>query len=175
MLDYISIMISWSVAFILFGAAWGKLESFSQFKLNLVTSFGLSKSLAGIVTPSLITLELSIAFIIISHSAYSYFAMIVAFTTFCIFTLFLIYHWSRDARIKCNCFGQDDRPVSIFDLLRNLVIVLFIGTYLILGKSDHALSIEEQPLLAGLGVGLSIVVIHLHDIALLFLSARGKV
>ena len=168
-------IICWLVAFVFFSAALGKLEKQEQFKSNLVESFGLSEKASHNIAPVLVILELVLGLLIISGPSLSYIAMSVAFVIFCFFTLFLIYHWLQNARVKCSCFGEDDRPVSIFDLLRNGLVIALIGTYLVFFEGQYSLPMSSHLLLAGIGLALSILIIHLHDIAMIFLTARGKV
>lgn len=175
MLDPFLVLIQWFVIFILLRAAWGKLVALNDFKSNLEESFRFSGKISRVIAPTLVVYEITLFILIISKTNYSYISMLVALFTFFIFTLVLCYRWVQDSRVRCNCFGNEDRTVSIFDLIRNIIIILLIGLYLIWGPPEHDLHLGSLFLLALLGLILSTVVIRFHDIAMLLLSAQGRV
>lgn len=174
-LSYFLFTISWLVAFTLLMAAWGKLKDLHRFKSNLRDSFGFSARSSKFVAPLIIVLEFLLALTTVSGTQFTYLAMVVSFVVFIVFTAFLAYHWLQNARVKCSCFGEDDRPVSVFDLLRNALIILFIGCYLMIGGFELSLTMHSQFLLVILALAGSTVVIHTHDIFMVLLTARGKV
>lgn len=174
MLEYLPETIRWFVGFILLSAGWGKCRGYVEFKDNLVTSFGFPKSVSNVFTPLLIMVEWSLAIIILSNTSYTYSGMIGALIIFSAFTSFLLYYWLKDARIQCNCFGLEDRPVSSLDILRNIVIIGCLIIYLVTAQGHYLPSLEVCTLLAGSALLLSIVVIHLHDVVMLLTTTNGR-
>lgn len=167
MIEYLPETIRWFVGFILLSAGWGKYKGYVEFKDNLVTSFGFSQSISNVFAPLLIIVECSLAIIILSNTSYSYSAMVCTLFIFSAFTSFLLYFWLKDARVKCNCFGQEDRPVSYLDILRNIVIISALIMYLVVVGEQFSVGLDVSILLAGTALLLSILIIHLHDVVIL--------
>jgi len=174
MLEYLPETIRWFTGFILLSAGWGKFRGYTEFKDNLVFSFGFTQNTSRILAPLLIMIEWLLAIIILSNTSYTYSAMVGALIIFSAFTSFLLYFWLKDARIRCNCFGKEDRPVSYLDILRNVVIIGCLIIYLVTVEGYYLPSLEVSTLLAGSALLLSILVIHLHDVVMLLTTTNGR-
>lgn len=172
--SYILHTVSWLIAFLLLTAAWSKLTDLNRFKSNLIESFGFSFNASRIVAPIIIILELLLFITIASDTVYSHYAMGISFVVFIVFTIFLLHHWLKNARVKCSCFGEDDRPVSIFDIIRNILVVCLVGCFLLLKDDKLPVVIEFQLVLIFFAFIIHIILIHLHDISMIILTSKGK-
>jgi hypothetical protein len=88
---------------------------------------------------------------------------------------------SRDV-VRCSCFGEAERPVSGYDLLRNLLLIAAIvgvlaggghggepaaGGALAAAGEEAGASLAARLMCAGLGLVLAVAAIHFHDLATL--------
>lgn len=161
---FLSYLCTWVIAFVLLAASYGKLKHFEFFKSNLVSSFKLKKRAASVLAPLLVIFELFLALIISVGTAASYWAMFTALILFTFLTLILIFFWVRDGRIRCNCFGEEARPVSGYDLIRNSILILALGLFFVFGSLNPSLSIWELLLIATVALPIGNLLIRFHDI-----------
>jgi hypothetical protein len=128
-LQFIAAFSLYATALLLLAAAIGKTRSFSLFHNNLVSSFGISAWLSPAIAALLVTLEFFLAgWLFFSTTAVAT-AMTVVLLMLSAFSLMLLWRYLLDGNVKCSCFGEQNRPVSAFDLIRNLLILLTICLY----------------------------------------------
>ncbi|MBJ7313424.1 MauE/DoxX family redox-associated membrane protein [Rugamonas sp. CCM 8940] len=172
------------LGFLLLCGAWGKLTSFAGLKRNLVESFGLSAGLAAALAPLLIAAEGLLAIVLLLDSGTDDCALLAALAMLLVFTLVVGYQFlSRDV-VRCSCFGEAERPVSGYDLLRNLLLIAAIVAALLgaggeldgragralggVGVGDDAGSgLAARLMCASLGLMLAVVSVHFHDLVAL--------
>ena len=167
---YAAEVIRYGIGFLLFFAALGKLKTLDQFKHNLTESFGLSRKLRQALAPTIIFSELLISFLVFINNPITYLAMGAALLMFLLFTGVVAYQYVKEGIVKCSCFGEAERSVSPFDLLRNGLLIAAIAYYLLRADSS-TLALPLHVLAAALGLIVSIIAIEFHAIAtLLFRS-----
>lgn len=145
-------------------AAAGKLRTWPRFRDDLGASFGIAARPARLAAPALVLAELLAAAMVLgpAHAA----GMLASLMLMCSFTAVLGYQFFTRAIVRCTCFGESLRPLSGYDVLRNLLVVLAIAAWLALEPAS-ALPAGETLLAAGLGAWLCVAAIHFHDVAVL--------
>lgn len=157
-------MARYVIAWLLLAAAVGKLRSYSEFRGNLATSFGLPPAIATFAAPALVAAELLLAGWLLAGGAQL--PMLLSLLLLGTLTAVLVYRYFTHSMVRCSCFGEAARPVSHYDLLRNLLVVGINGAYCALAQ-ETALPAATAVLAAGLASIVCVAAISLHDIATL--------
>lgn len=157
-------MARYVIAWLLLAAAVGKLRSYSEFRGNLATSFGLPPAIATFAAPALVAAELLLAGWLLAGGAQL--PMLLSLLLLGTLTAVLVYRYFTHSMVRCSCFGEAARPVSHYDLLRNLLVVGINGAYCALAQ-ESALPAATAVLAAGLASIVCVAAISLHDIATL--------
>lgn len=164
---FLSEILRYFVGFLLLAAVFGKLRSFAQFRSNLHTSFGVRPGLDAVLAPVLIAAELGVAVLVLT--LFSRVGMAAALLMFLAFTALLSYKFFTQSVVKCACFGGKERPVSGYDLLRNLLVCAAIAVYLNLTASA-GLALEPAILAIALASLLCTIAIEFHLIVYLLVE-----
>ena len=127
--QFIAAFSLYATALLLLVAAIGKTRSFSLFRNNLVSSFGISARLSPAIAVLLLMLEFCLAGWLFFSTTAAATVMGFVLLLFSVFSLVLLWRYLLDGNVKCSCFGEQNRPVSAFDLIRNLLILLTICLY----------------------------------------------
>lgn len=157
------------IALLLLAASVGKLRSYGAFRGNLATSFGLPPATAALAAPALVAAELLLAAWLLAAplpGAGARLPMLLALLLLGTLTAVLAYRYFTQNVVRCSCFGEAARPVSHYDLLRNVLVVAINGAYFALAP-DAALPASTAWLAAGLASIVCVAAISLHDIATL--------
>ena len=157
-------MARYVIAWLLLAAAVGKLRSYSEFRGNLATSFGVPPAAAQFAAPALVAAELLLAGWLLAGGAQL--PMLLSLLLLGTLTAVLVYRYFTHSMVRCSCFGEAARPVSHYDLLRNLLVVGINGAYCALAQ-ETALPAASAVLAAGLASIVCVAAISLHDIATL--------
>lgn len=160
-LDFGAHILRWFIGFILLAACLGKLRTFATFRANLASSFGMTRPIASLLAPALIGLELVLAALVLGPFARV--GMASALLLFSAFCTLLAWRLARDGVVRCSCFGEAERNLSGFDLLRNLLIVAAIALFLALPE-PAAMPLPVAVLAAGLAAILTVLAIDFHDV-----------
>jgi hypothetical protein len=144
-------------------AVAGKLRTWPQFRDALGSSFGLAPATAAAVAPMVILAEtLAAAMVTVATRPAGMLASLVLMGGF---TAALGYQFYTRAIVRCSCFGESARPLSGYDVARNLLVVLAIAAWLGFAPAG-SLPAGETLVAAGLGAWLCVAAIHFHDIAI---------
>ncbi|WP_341503680.1 MauE/DoxX family redox-associated membrane protein [Gallaecimonas sp. GXIMD4217] len=156
-------------------SALGKLTALRTFSLNLVESFRFPPHLARAAGALLILFEATLSVVLLAAPALGQPAMTLALASLGLFTLALAWRRLQAGQVRCSCFGDSDRPVSAYDFIRNLALILTMAGYLAQGAEPAALAASTQAALAGTALVLAVFTIYFHDtMELLFHSGRGR-
>ncbi|UQV43921.1 hypothetical protein KIV45_18690 [Janthinobacterium lividum] len=153
-----------SIALLLLAASVGKLRSYAAFRDNLATSFGAAPAAASVAAPALVAAELLLACWLLAGG--TRLPMLLSLLLLSTLTAILIYRYFTHSVVRCSCFGEAARPVSRYDLLRNVLVVGINGAYFALAQ-DKAVPIATTVLAAGLAAIVCVATISLHEIATL--------
>lgn len=164
---YIAEILREFVGLILLFAAVGKLKTFNQFTANLHQTFGLPVTLSRVVAPAIICAELLVAAIILTNVQASHYAMVTALCLFSLFSCVVFYKYIKHGSVACNCFGDAERPLSGYDLLRNLIIIGCVGFYLLNAGEASGLNKQAHVLVTGMALILTVIAIEFHNMILL--------
>jgi hypothetical protein len=145
-------------------AVAGKLRTWPAFRTELGTSFGVAPGQAAIVAPAAVLAELLAASMVLGVARPA--GMLASLALMCTFTTVLGYQFLTRAIVRCSCFGEAVRPLSGYDVARNLLVVLAIMAYLGLAPSG-VLPGGETLVAAGLGAWLCVAALNFHDLAVL--------
>lgn len=104
-------------------AAYGKSKNVEHFRESLVNSFFIPQRVSQSMALIIIGVEWFLAFGIIVGGRITYFATMGSSLLFCVFTVIIAFALSQNRMINCNCFGSDDKMLSIYDLIRNICVL----------------------------------------------------
>ncbi|WP_167087555.1 MauE/DoxX family redox-associated membrane protein [Massilia frigida] len=161
---YLAEIIRFFTAFLLACAALGKLRTLAAFADNLVDSFGLPRPAATMLAPAVVAAEALLAALILAGGGTGRAGMAGALVLFVLVTALVGYRYVVEGSVKCSCFGESERPVSGFDLLRNGLIIASIGVCLAF-SGGAAFGKKESVLAAALALTATIGAIGFHDLA----------
>lgn len=159
-------IIRYFIGFFMLAASVGKLRSFTDFRANLVTSFGASTAHSALLAPAVVMLELAAAAMVLGP--FSRAGMLASLLILGSFTAVLSYRFFTESVVKCSCFGEAGRAVSAFDLLRNVLVLAAIAAYFSMASAG-SLPLTASILAAALATFLCVAAIELHDIATVLL------
>jgi len=152
------------IALLLLAAGVGKLRSHAAFRGNLATSFGLPPAAAAWAAPALVMTELLLAGWILAGG--THLPMLLSLLLLSTLTAVLAWRYFTHSVVRCSCFGEAARPVSQYDLLRNVLAVGINGAYCALAQAT-TVPVATTVLAAGLAAIACVAIISLHDIATL--------
>ncbi|HEX8611874.1 MAG TPA: MauE/DoxX family redox-associated membrane protein [Telluria sp.] len=161
---YLTEIIRFFTAFLLACAAIGKLRTLAAFAHNLVESFGVQRRAAAVLAPAVVALEAVLAGLILAGGAIGRAGMAAALVLFVALTALVGYRYVVEGSVKCSCFGESERPVSSYDLLRNGLVIAAIGTCLAF-SGGAAFGKKESVLAAALALVATIGATGFHDLA----------
>lgn len=161
---YLAEIIRYATAFLLACAALGKLRTLPAFSHNLAESFGVPRQAAAILAPAVIALEALLAALILAGGDIGRLGMSAALVLFVALTALVGYRYVVEGSVKCSCFGESERPVSGYDLLRNGLVIASIGACLAF-SGGAAFGKKECVLAAALALIATIGAIGFHDLA----------
>ncbi len=171
-LEFIAAFGRYATALLLLAAAFGKWRSFKLFRDNLVSSFAISPALSPLLAGCLVVLEFGLGgwllFIEWPAAAVMGFVLLL----FSVFSLLLLWRYLLDGNVKCSCFGEQNRPVSAFDLVRNLLILLTVSLYFVAPAVvlfPDTLLFWPVLVIAAIWV---LLLVHCHDILSLLFSEK---
>ncbi|NZA25409.1 hypothetical protein H0E84_03360 [Luteimonas sp. SJ-92] len=164
---YLSEVFRFFAAFFLLLAGLGKIRFYKDFRGNLSESFGLSAGLSAAIAPLTIIAEVLVALTILVSNRSAYPGMVSALIMLCIFTGLISFKFLKDGAVKCSCFGEAARPVSGYDLARNLALIACIFFYLFAADESAGLSLETGLLVAALSLIPTVIAVEFHEIATL--------
>lgn len=134
-----SILVSlsyYSMALLLLWAATGKWRTLGAFEQNLVQSFAIPPGQARLLAPTLALAESAAAITLLMLAwqpdpAWTAPLMAACWCLLALFSLTLLQRFFTNDTIKCSCFGEQDRPLSGYDLIRNgLLLLVTAGFFL---------------------------------------------
>lgn len=154
-------------------AVAGKLRAPARFRANLTESMGVPPALGAVLTPVVILVEAALALMLLGDMQARTLAMPAALLLLMGFSCFVGYKYVTADSVRCSCFGEADRPLSVYDLLRNGLLIGAIACWLY-WPAEPAQSTSVQLALASaaalaLAVGLS----RLHEMIVRFRIARA--
>jgi uncharacterized membrane protein YphA (DoxX/SURF4 family) len=152
------------IALLLLAAGVGKLRSYAAFRGNLATSFSLPPAAAAWAAPALVMTELLLAGWILAGG--THLPMLLSLLLLSTLTAVLAWRYFTHSVVRCSCFGEAARPVSQYDLLRNVLAVGINGAYCALAQAA-TVPVATTVLAAGLAAIACVAIISLHDIATL--------
>ncbi|WKE64856.1 hypothetical protein PVT67_14460 [Gallaecimonas kandeliae] len=144
-------------------SALGKGRALNAFSQNLVDSFGVPAALAGAASWTLVAFEALLALALLGSWTYRCAAMALAFLALAAFTALVAWRHVQEGNLRCHCFGTSDRPLSRFDIARNLLLLAAIGAYLVTGGESHTPAPVELAVLGALALVLVQWLIHFHE------------
>ncbi|WP_215403996.1 MauE/DoxX family redox-associated membrane protein [Janthinobacterium sp. JC611] len=152
------------IALLLLAASVGKLRGYSDFRGNLATSFGVPPAAASLAAPALVMAELLLSGWLLAGGIHI--PMLLSLLLLTTLTAILAWRYFTHSVVRCSCFGEAARPVSRYDLLRNMLVVGINGAYFAL-EQETTLPVAGTALAAGLAAIVCVATISLHDIATL--------
>jgi uncharacterized membrane protein YphA (DoxX/SURF4 family) len=164
--QYVLLFCRWSIGLTFLASAIGKARDLPAFRLVVTDLHALPARLAQpaavgtVLAEALVVLAMAVGFAALPVG------FVLAAVLLALFSVVLAAAVRRDVGISCNCFGIGKRPVSWYDLGRNVLLVACcvagVVSYPIAG---HGLPAASVIVLLGLMAGcFSLVVTNLEDI-----------
>ncbi len=166
-INYISEICRLYVFVLLIVAAWGKSNTFNLFQQNLMDSFHIPKKFSKFVALTIIGLEWLLAIFLLANSSWTKLSMLLTLILFITFTATIGILLIKDKVINCNCFGRTNRPISFYDLFRNLILIAASGYHLVFSTVELSFEPITYLQLFGVAVILFLITTSLYDISLL--------
>ena len=146
---------------VLAAAVLGKATAVDDFRATIVGLSGLPERSAGAAARAVIGAEAAIfATLIVAPRA----GMAAAMAMFALFWTMILVALIRRRAVVCNCFGGGAKPISWFDLVRNLAMVGACAFFL-LSPPPAALWPAAWLLLLGVACIVFLVSTNLDEIA----------
>jgi hypothetical protein len=153
-------------------AAWGKAKDAGAFRQTVVDFDLFPARGARTVAIVLIAAEFLAVAALAAGGGLLVAGFGLALLLLAVYSLALSVALARNARIDCNCFGQKTRPISPFDLVRNLLLLGLglAGIVLLALDSSSHLPAGGIAVAAAMSVGVTVILVHLADIARILLD-----
>lgn len=119
---------------------WGKINNFQLFSKTITNFDVLPKRLSSSLAFLLLVSELTITCFLLLTDPLPTLGFIAALILLVIFTIGIIINLLRGSKINCNCFGMSAREISIFDIARNCILIIFVIGGLLLPSSAQSFS-----------------------------------
>lgn len=168
---FIAEILRWLIGMLLLAAAYGKLRHLAEFRRNLVGSFGVPERFSSATAAVIIGAESLVAAIILGWASPA--GMWLALTMFAGFTAVLSYKFVIHSVVRCNCFGESGRPVSGYDLLRNVLVILACMTWLLISVPAMP-PLHTSVLAAALASVFCVIAMDFHEIVILLVEPDGQ-
>jgi len=173
---FLAVALRMTAALLLLAAGWGKWRTPGQFRDNLSATFGVKPRLAAVLAPGIAAAEAVLGFGLFAGGAASQAALAGALLMFAVFTAVVAWKYATEDIVKCSCFGDADRSVSGFDLVRNFAIICGIAFSLALGSSaSFGMSWQATICACGVATLFAVVLAYFHEIVMLLLYAKEGV
>jgi len=153
------------VLMLLAAAAVGKAAGLSAFEGALENLIGLGARSARAVALLVIGTEAGLALLLLAGGRWAAAGMAGALLLLASFTAFVAVALARGAKVGCNCFGGAARPISGYDVARNLIALGAGALYLARGTGRPGLAPGELALLGLCALILLLVTTSLGEIA----------
>jgi hypothetical protein len=159
------------VGLLLLAAAVGKLRGFARFRANLSDSFDVSAAAGRILAPALVLAELVVAALVL-WGGDDLLGMQAALLLFGLFSALIAVKFYTQSVVRCGCFGEAERALSGYDLLRNALVIGAIGMCLAFDRGA-TLPPHAAVLAVALAALACVVAIHFHEILVLLAAPHG--
>jgi uncharacterized membrane protein YphA (DoxX/SURF4 family) len=168
---FIAEILRYFVGLLLLTAAVAKLRGFENFRANLTASFGVGAAHSQVLAPAVMLAELAVGALVLGVSMRI--GLWCALLMFCLFTALLAYKFYTQSVVRCGCFGEAERSLSGFDLLRNVLVIAAIGAGLALGRQDAGVPPHAALLAVALATLACVVAVHFHEMVSLLAAPHG--
>lgn len=154
-------------------AVVGKLRAPMRFRANLTESLGMSTAAGATLMPLVISVEAALAFMLLSDTQARAVAMPAALALLVAFTIFVGYKYVTADSVRCSCFGEADRPLSAYDLLRNALLIGAIAGWLYWPAAAVRWTPAQWALSAGAALLSAAGLARLHEMIVRLRTARA--
>ncbi len=168
-----AVLVRLLVGWVFLLAVVGKLRSAARFRANLTESMGVSAGAGAVLTPVVISAEAALAFMLLGDMQARAFAMPAALALLMAFTAFVGYKYVTADSVRCSCFGEADRPLSAYDLLRNALLIGAIAGWLYWPAAAVRWTPVQWTLAAAVALLLAAGLVRLHEVIVRFRNARA--
>lgn len=154
------------VATTLLLAVAGKVRDPGAFGQSVAALTGVRAGPARALALAVLVAEGAVAGLLLAWPVGSRVALLVAAALLGGFTAVLVAGLRQPYRPACNCFGVSQRPISAWDVARNLVLAggCVTGAALAPAGTAAAVAAADRVPLALAAIAVGVAVAHLHDI-----------
>ncbi|ELX08335.1 hypothetical protein Jab_2c03810 [Janthinobacterium sp. HH01] len=154
-------------------AVAGKLRSPARFRANLTESMGVPPALGVVLTLVVILAEAALALMLLGDMQARTLAMPAALLLLIGFSCFVGYKYVTADSVRCSCFGEADRPLSVYDLLRNGLLIGAIACWLYWPAGPAQSTPAQLALASAAALALAVGLSRLHELIVRFRIARA--
>lgn len=159
------------VAGLLAYAAASKAADLAAFRRSLEGFIGVGGTVANVLAPTLVGAEIGLALALVFAPESRVEALVAALFAFAAFTLLLVRAYAGSDAVRCGCFGEGERPVSVHDIVRNGVILAALATCVASAPSAESLGLVEHALTAAAALPSVVILSRFHRFVVLLLHA----
>jgi Methylamine utilisation protein MauE len=163
--SYILMFVRMFILFAFAASFLGKVGDIRGFQETIVDFQLLSTYKSKIIALMFLSAELLTSLMMLIGGDMLILGFLLAIILLIIFSIALISALKRKVRVNCNCFGQNNQRISIYDTIRNLLLILsnFVGIWAYMNASLR-LSWEEVILVSCIAACFVVLVTNLSDI-----------
>ena len=138
-MEYLLIFFRIVIGIVFFVSALGKLRNFSEFTQTIQRFQILPRMLISPSTWLFISCEITVVILLVLGKQFLVFGFVLAGLLLLIFSMALLSVLIRKISTPCNCFGAGKNPVSVYDIVRNIIFILCAlgGWSLYMGSSAN--------------------------------------
>lgn len=159
------------VAGLLAYAAASKAADLAAFRRSLEGFAGVGATQANVLAPTLVGAEVGLALALVFAPESRVEALVAALLAFAAFTLSLVRAFAGDDAVRCGCFGEGERPVSMHDIARNVVILAALAVCAASAPSAEPVGVVGHALAAAAALPPVVVLSRFHRFAVLLVHA----
>lgn len=156
---------------VLVAAVAGKLAAMAEFRDTVAALLPIPERAADAAALAVAGAEALAAILLAAGGGWARSGMAGALLLFILFTAAISIALVQGKRVNCRCFGGGGHALSVYDVIRNGILMAACGFYLRFGVAGIAIEPIGWLLLSGVALILFVVSTNLDEIALLVRKA----
>lgn len=163
--DFAAFFCRTTIALVFCVSALGKLRDMANFQRTIISFQLIPPLFANSLSWMLVLGEITVIVMMVWGQAGLFLGFGLALVLLSIFLFVLSIVVIRKQKVTCNCFGKATHHVSVYDLIRNsLLITCALAGLLLVDNATLALSLASMLLLGAMATLFVIVTTNLRDV-----------
>lgn len=144
----------------------GKVTDVTSFEATIASFKMLSTKQVMLAAKAFLTAELAVVALLLLGGPLLSAGFALALLLLALFVVVLSTMLLRHLQVSCNCFGQNARMVSVYDVIRNILLIAVCLVGLLMAPAPPPTYQVADALLLGLMVAsLGVVLVNFSDVA----------